>query len=185
MGRFCTARFFKLRRNFVVSRSGNAIIILFFTVTPKHRTMKKIEKSIVIKASAEKLWEVLTLDRYTKDWYSAFSPGSYAVTDWKPGSKVLFMDQSKRGMAGKIVESIPGKSLIIEYTGLVQDGREDLDSAEAQSYKGGRETYRLSEGDGATLLDISSDMDENMFNMMSERWEKAFERLKALAENQI
>jgi uncharacterized protein YndB with AHSA1/START domain len=145
--------------------------------------MKKIEKSIVINASKEKLWEVLTLDRYTRDWYSAFSPGSYAETDWKPGSKVLFLDQRKQGMAGKIVESIPGKSLIVEYTGVVLDGKEDLDSAEAQQYKGGQERYRLSEENGATRLDISSDMDENMFEMMSGKWEKAFERLKDLAEN--
>jgi uncharacterized protein YndB with AHSA1/START domain len=145
--------------------------------------MKKIEKSIVMKASKEKLWDVLTLDRYTKDWYSAFSPGSYAVTDWKPGSKVLFIDQSNNGMAAKVTESIPGKSLIVEFTGQVINGKEDLDSAEAQRYKGGHETYHLTEENGATRLDISSDMDENMFDMMSGLWEKAFERLKELAEN--
>lgn len=146
--------------------------------------MKTIEKSILINASKEKLWDVLTLDQYTRDWYSVFSPGSYAFTDWKAGSKVLFLDQSNNGMAGKIAESIPGKSLVVEYTGVVYDGREDTDSAIAQQYKGGREIYRLSEQEnGATRLDIRSDMDENMFEMMSDKWEKAFERLKALAEN--
>lgn len=144
--------------------------------------MKTIQKSILIRASKEKLWDVLTLEQYTKDWYSVFSPGSYAVTDWKTGSKALFLDQSNNGMAARIAESIPGKSLIVEYTGVVYDGKEDLDSAMAQQYKGGRETYRLTEENGATRLDISSDMDENMFDMMSDKWEKAFERLKDLAE---
>ncbi len=144
--------------------------------------MKTIKKSILINASKEKLWDVLTLDHYTKDWYSAFSPGSYAVTDWKPGSKALFMDQSNSGMVANVVESIPGKSLILEYTGVLSEGREDFDSAIAQQYKGGRETYHLTGENGATRLDISSDMDENMFDMMSDKWEKAFERLKELAE---
>lgn len=144
--------------------------------------MKTIKKSILIHASKEKLWDVLTLDQYTRDWYSVFSPGSYAVTDWKPGSKALFLDESKNGMAGKIAESIPGKSLIVEYTGVVYDGKEDTESATAQQYKGGRETYHLSEEQGATRLDISSDMEEQMFDMMSDKWEKAFERLKELAE---
>lgn len=144
--------------------------------------MKTIKKSILIGASREKLWNVLTLDHYTSDWYSVFSPGSYALTDWKPGSKALFMDQSNNGMVAKVTESIPGKSLIVEYTGVVSDGKEDLDSAIAQQYKGGRETYRLTEENGATRLDISSDMEESMFDMMSGKWEKAFERLKELAE---
>jgi len=144
--------------------------------------MKTIKKSILIDASKEKLWNVLTLDQYTKDWYSVFSPGSYALTDWKPGSKALFIDQSNNGMAAKVVESIPGKSLVVEYTGVVADGKEDLDSAMARQYKGGRETYHLSEENGKTRLDISSDMEESMFDMMSDKWEKAFERLKELAE---
>lgn len=144
--------------------------------------MKTIKKSILIRASKEKLWDVLTQDQYTRDWYSVFSPGSYAVTDWKPGSKALFLDHSNNGMVAKVAESIPGKSLIVEYTGVVSDGKEDLDSAIAQQYKGGRESYRLTEENGATRLDISSDMDENMFDMMSDKWENAFERLKELAE---
>lgn len=149
----------------------------------KQAIMKTIEKSIRIQASPEKIWEVLTLDRYTKDWYSVFSPGSYALTDWKEGSKVLFLDQSNSGMVGKVKESIPGKSLVVEFMGQILDGKEDLDSAEAQQYKGGHETYRLTEENGSTRLDITSDMDEGMFEMMSARWEKAFERMKALAEN--
>ncbi len=145
--------------------------------------MKTIKKSILIQASKEKVWEVLTLDRYTKDWYAVFSPGSYAVTDWKTGSKALFLDHTNSGMLATIEESIPGKSLIVGYTGIVSDGKEDVDSAVAQQYKGGHETYRLTEEKGATRLDISSDMEENMFEMMSDKWEKAFERLKTLAEN--
>lgn len=145
--------------------------------------MKKIEKSVVINTSKEKLWEVLTLDTYTSDWYSIFSPGSHAVTDWKEGSAAHFIDQSNNGMAARIRESIPGKSLVIEFAGQVINGKEDLESPEALKYKGGLETYRLVEENGKVRLDISSDMDEGMFEEMSGLWEKALERLKQLAEH--
>lgn len=145
--------------------------------------MKKIEKSVVINTSKEKLWEVLTRDTYTRDWYSIFSPGSHAITDWKEGSAVHFIDGSNNGMAARISESIPGKSLVITFTGQVINGKEDLESPEALKYKGGHETYRITEENGKVRLDISSDMDESMFEMMSGLWEKAFERLKQLAEH--
>ena len=34
--------------------------------------MKTIKKSIEIKASKEKVWEVLTEDKYTRIWYADF-----------------------------------------------------------------------------------------------------------------
>jgi hypothetical protein len=144
--------------------------------------MKKIEKSVLINASKEKVWDVLTLDKYTADWYAVFSPGSHAVTDWKQGSKALFIDHTKSGMIAKVVESIPAKSLIIEYTGMIINGKEDYDSAESKKYSGGLETYHLYDDNGATKMDITSDMDEDMYEKMSNLWEKAFERVKELAE---
>lgn len=144
--------------------------------------MRTISKSIFIKASASKVWDVLTQDRYTRDWYTSFGPGVYAITDWQPGSKVLFVDNAQNGMAALVAASEPARLLDIEYTGIVKNGVEDLTSDEARQLKGGRETYRLSPEEGGTRLDITSDMDESMFEMMSGLWEKAFERMKVLAE---
>lgn len=144
--------------------------------------MKKIEKTVIIQATPAKVWNVLTLDQYTRSWYAAFKAGAYAVTDWKQGSKAYFMDEDKNGMAAKIAESIPGQSLVIEYTGFVKDGIEDLDSPQAKRYQGANETYRLTSIGDATRLDMTSDMEESMYEMMSERWEKAIAQLKELAE---
>jgi len=144
----------------------------------------QIKKSVEINASSEKVWNVLILDEYNREWYSAFSEGTHAETDWKVGSKVVFFDKSKDGMIGKIIENEPGKSLVIEYDGVIMQGLEDYDSEVAKKVKGGQESYILTDVDGATNLAISSDMDPEYYEMMSEQWDVALEKIKTLAEQQ-
>jgi len=144
----------------------------------------QIKKSVEINASSEKVWNVLILDEYNREWYSAFSEGTHAETDWKVGSKVVFFDKSKDGMIGKIIENEPGKSLVIEYDGVIMQGLEDYDSEVAKKVKGGQESYILTDVDGATNLAISSDMDPEYYEMMSEQWDVALDKIKTLAEQQ-
>ena len=144
----------------------------------------QIKKSVEINASSEKVWNVLILDEYNREWYSAFSEGTHAETDWKVGSKVVFFDKSKDGMIGKIIENEPGKSLVIEYDSVIMQGLEDYDSEVAKKVKGGQESYILTDVDGATNLAISSDMDPEYYEMMSEQWDVALEKIKTLAEQQ-
>jgi uncharacterized protein YndB with AHSA1/START domain len=145
--------------------------------------MKTIKNTLHINASKEKVWDVLTKDHYTRQWYAAFMEGSHAVTDWQKGSKAQFLDAEGNGMAAVIAESKPGELLSIEYTGLVMKGKEDLDSDIARKYKGGHEIYRLREVNGKTQLDTEADMDEGMYDMMAESWQKACGKIIELAEN--
>jgi uncharacterized protein YndB with AHSA1/START domain len=145
--------------------------------------MKTIKNALHINASKEKVWDVLTNDHYTRQWYAAFKEGSHAVTDWQKGSKAQFLDADGNGMEALIDESKPGELLSIEYTGLVINGRENFDSDMAEKYKGGREIYRLLEVKGKTRLDVEADMDESMYEMMAESWKKACKKIIELAEN--
>lgn len=144
--------------------------------------MKTIKKSIEIKASKEKVWEVLTEDRYTRIWYAEFHEGSHAVTDWKVGSKAIFKGNDENGIIAKIIKNDPTEILSMEYTGMLVNGVEDYDSDMACGVAGGRETYILSEQEGVTTLNVEGDMNDEMFEMMSGLWEKAFAKLKELAE---
>ena len=56
--------------------------------------MPTIEKSIEIDAPIEKVYEVLTNPELVRGWASAFSEGTYAETDWQPGSTVEWKDKS-------------------------------------------------------------------------------------------
>ena len=145
--------------------------------------MKTIKNTLHLNASPEKVWEVLTKDEYTRQWYAAFMEGSHAVTDWKKGSKAQFLDEAGNGMLAVIVESKPGELLSMEYTGMVMNGKEDTDSHIARKYKGGHEIYRLSKVDGKTRLDMEADMEESMYGMMAESWKKACQKIVELAEN--
>ena len=144
--------------------------------------MKKIKKSIDINASKEKVWEVLTEDRYTRIWYAEFHEGSHAVTDWKVGSKAVFKDESGSGIIAKIIKNDPTEILSMEYTGMLVNGKEDYESDMAKGLAGGRETYIMLEKEGVTTLDLEGDMNDEMYDMMSGLWEKAFAKVKELSE---
>lgn len=143
---------------------------------------EKIKKSISISAPAEKVWEVLTDDQYTRMWYAEFSEGTYAETDWKEGSKAVFKDTKGNGLVGKIVLNRPPEALSVEYEGIVNAHVEDYKSSEAQQIRGGHENYFLTESDGITMLSIESDMSPEYIEPMSLMWDKALLKIKDLSE---
>ncbi|KAA0993020.1 SRPBCC family protein [Dyadobacter aurulentus] len=144
---------------------------------------KRIEEAILINAPAEKIWQVITEDKYNRDWLIEFGAGNIADTDWHEGSKALFMDESKSGMAGVIEESRPFEKITVAYTGIVTDGEEDYESEMAQQMNGYREVYILEEKGDAVRLSISCDMDKEYYDDMAAAWRKALEKMKELSEN--
>ena len=146
---------------------------------------KTIKKSIDINAPKEKVWDVLLNDKYTRIWYAEFSEGSHAETDWKLGSKAVFTDGSGCGMVGRIVENKPAEVISVEYEGTIINGVEDYESEMSKAVKGTRETYKLSEKNGVTHLDISCEMGEEYFDMMSAAWDRALQKIKGFAEQPV
>lgn len=147
---------------------------------------RTISHTLNINATPERVWEILTVDAYVRQWYVAFCEGTYAQTDWTEGSKALFIDASGDGMAGIIKESKANERLYIAYTGMVSKFVEDYSSESAQKLVGGYEGYTLREVDGKTQLDISAggDMVDKMFNYMEQSWQAAVTIIIRLAENQ-
>jgi uncharacterized protein YndB with AHSA1/START domain len=143
---------------------------------------KKIKKSVDIHAPKEKVWDILLNDEYTRIWYAEFSEGSHAETDWKVGSKAVFIDNSKSGLVAKVIANQPNEFISVEYQGLISDGKEDYASDNATGIKGDRETYQLVEKGGETHLSIDLDISEAYFEFMSEAWDKALQKIKALSE---
>ena len=90
--------------------------------------MEKLKFKTVINAAPEKIWNVLWNDDTYRKWTSAFSEGSYAETDWKQGSKVLFLDGKGSGMVSRIAENRPNEYMSIEHLGEIRDGVEDTSS---------------------------------------------------------
>ena len=52
--------------------------------------------SDMLAAPREKVWRVLWDDASFRDWRASLPKGSYAVSDWKEGSTVQFIDPGKQ-----------------------------------------------------------------------------------------
>jgi hypothetical protein len=144
--------------------------------------MEKLQFSTSINAPKEKVWESLWEDANYRKWTSVFSPTSYAQTDWKEGSKVLFLDGSGSGMVARIEANRPNEFMSFEHLGEVKDGVEDTESEKVKAWAGAHENYKLQEVNGATELLVELDINEEFKDMFSQMFPKALEQVKVLAE---
>ena len=145
--------------------------------------MQKLNFSIKIKAPKERVWSVLLDDETYRSWTSVFSPGSHAVTDWKEGSKALFLDGKGQGMVSEIAENKPNEYLSIKHLGIVKDGVEELDSDAVKGWAGALENYTLKESGGTTELKIEMDSDDEFKEYFLKTWPSALEKVKELSES--
>jgi uncharacterized protein YndB with AHSA1/START domain len=144
--------------------------------------MQKVTFSTVINAPKEKVWRAMLDDATYRQWTSAFQEGSYAVTDWKEGSKALFLTPEGTGMVSRIVTHRPNEFLSIEHLGIVKNGVEDTESDEVRAWAGALEDYTLKEVAGASTLTVEMDVAEEYKKYFEETWPKALGKLKEVAE---
>lgn len=145
--------------------------------------MEKLKYKITINAPAEKVWKILWDDKTYRLWTAAFSEGSKVETDWKKGSKILFLDGNDQGMVSRVVENIPNEFMSIEHLGEVKNGIEDLESERVKSWAGAFENYKLKETNEITELTVETDITAEYKDMFAEMWPKALDKLKELAES--
>ena len=145
--------------------------------------MKKLNFNTRINAPKEKVWKVLWQDDTYRKWTSAFSEGSYAVSDWNEGSKILFLSPGGEGMFSTIDKKIPNEYMSFKHLGTVKGGIEQPETEESKGWSGAKENYILKERDGATELDVEMDITEDFEQYFQDTFPKALERVKDLAEN--
>lgn len=144
--------------------------------------MVKKEFKITINSPREKVWDTLWNDSTYREWTSAFSEGSRAETDWKKGSKVLFLDGKGEGMVSRVAENIPNEYMSIEHLGYVQGGKEITDGPEVQAWAGAHENYTLKNNGGKTEVIVDMDITDQYLDYFEKTWPKALEKLKEVAE---
>jgi uncharacterized protein YndB with AHSA1/START domain len=147
--------------------------------------MHKLTSSVTINAPKEKVWRVMLEDPTYRQWTSAFHEGSYAVTDWKKGSKALFLTPEGEGMVSTIAEHRPNEFLSIKHLGTVKNGIEDTTSEEIKAWAGAFENYSLKEANGVSTLTIEMDITDDYRKYFEETWPKALSKLKDVAESSV
>jgi Activator of Hsp90 ATPase homolog 1-like protein len=148
--------------------------------------MQKLNFSIVINATKEKVWDTMLEDKTYREWTEAFSPGSHYVGSWNKGSKILFLGPNEQGVMGgmvsRIKENRKHEHISIEHLGMVQDGKEDTTSDEVKQWAGSLENYTFKSLNGKTELLVDMDINDDYKEMFEDMWPKALNKLKELAE---
>ncbi len=144
--------------------------------------MEKIRFTTIINAPREKVWSVLWTDETYRAWTSAFSEGSCTVTDWKKGSKVLFMDGKGSGMVSRIDDLVPNEFMSFQHLGEVRDGVEDTTSERVLQWAGGRENYTLNAVGNTTELITELDMVAEFKDYFMNTFPLALQKVKELSE---
>ena len=146
--------------------------------------MEKQTFNITISATPAEVWNTLFGETTYPLWTAPFAEGSSVETDWKEGSKALFLDGKGQGMVSMIAKSIPNEYMSIRHLGFYKDGVEDMDSEEVKKWAGAMENYTLKPSNGNTELLIDMDISEDYKDYFNSTWPKALEKVKELAEKQ-
>src|SRR5215510_8339251 len=139
--------------------------------------MKTLNFSIRIKAPKQKVWKTLWEDETYKKWTSAFSEGSYAVSDWQEGSKILFLSPGGEGMYSVIDKKVPNEFMSFKHLGVVKDGKEQPADNETKDWSGAMENYTLTEKKDGVELSLAMDITDAHENYFKETFPKAFEKV--------
>lgn len=143
-----------------------------------------IEHKITVNAPRESVWNVLWNDATYRKWSAAFMEGSHAVSDWKEGSKILFLGPEKSGMTSVIAAKRPNEFMSFKHLGIVSEGVEDTESEEAKKWRSS-ENYTLKDLGGKTELTVNFDgnIPAEFVGYFNEAWPKALQTIKELAES--
>ena len=145
--------------------------------------METLKFSIQVNVSREKVWDALWSKENYEKWTAAFSEGSHAVSDWKEGSKILFLDGKGQGMFSIIDKKIPSRQMSFKHLGVVIKGVEQPADEKTKEWSGAKENYYLSDRDGGTELKVEMDTVEEYAQYFRDTFPKALEIVKQVSEN--
>ena len=144
--------------------------------------MKTLSFNISINAAPGKIWKVLWDDATYRQWTAEFSEGSHAVSEWKEGSRILFLGPDGGGMFSEIAKLVPNEHMAFRHLGVVKDGKEQPETDETKSWAGAMETYTLKQNGNATELAVSVDTVDDHAQYFNDTFPKALNVVKTLSE---
>ncbi|WP_456295239.1 SRPBCC domain-containing protein [Vibrio sp. AK197] len=146
--------------------------------------MLTLKYQVVIDATPDKIWAVLTeVERYTQ-WAKAFSPNSQFEGDWFEGEVIAFFDPEFGGTRA-LVDRIEYHKLIeYHHTGVFGTEHQlDIDTDMARKWIGSREIFRLEPVENGVVLHIQVHTDPAFVSMFNQGWQSALPMIKSLSES--
>ncbi len=145
--------------------------------------MKRLEFTIEINASKEKIWEVLWNDATYRDWVSVFCEGTYVKTNWNEGDSVHFLTPDGKGMNSIIEKKIANQYIAFKHISELENFEPQPVDAAASEWTGAMEIYELIPNTSSTTLKVLMDTSEKYIEYFETTFHKALERVKTLSEN--
>jgi uncharacterized protein YndB with AHSA1/START domain len=144
--------------------------------------METLKFKIEIKATREKVWQMLWDDKTYALWTKPFAEGCRAISDWKEGSKIHFFGNTDNGIYGQIITSKYPEKITFKHIGNIKDGVEQpLDEA-TMAWSGAIEDYELNTVGDHTQLSVSFDTVEGYLDFFKDAFPKAHSLLKEICE---
>lgn len=140
--------------------------------------MQTITMETTINASSAEVWKTLWEDETYRRWTSVFGENSHAKSDWKEGSKILFLGNAGNGMYAFIDKKVDNKQMTFRHMGEVKNNEEQPESP----WAGAKEAYELEEHNGVTSLKVHMDVTEEMGKYFEEKFPAALAIVKKIAE---
>lgn len=141
--------------------------------------LNRLHFSIDINAPRERVWQVLWDDASYRDWTSAFSEGSYAVSDWNEGSTIQFLDPSGSGMSAIIEKKTSNELMSFKHVAEIKNGQEQPPA----QWSGAREKYTLTTSGRGTRLVVELESPDEYRKVFEDMFPKALQRVKTLSES--
>jgi uncharacterized protein YndB with AHSA1/START domain len=147
--------------------------------------MTNLSFTVTIEAPASRVWDILWNDISYRHWTSAFQEGSYAVSDWKPGSRVHFISSDGSGIYATIDQLEENALMSFKQIGEVKNFEEQPVGEKTSEWSGALETYRLTETGGITTLLATVDTLESFADYFDNSFPQALNIVKQLSEGTI
>ena len=141
--------------------------------------MQKMKFSIEIEAPSKKVWQTLFDDKTFRDWGNIIDEGQYMVGELAEGNEVQFISSEGLGVTSFVEKLIPHEYIAFRQVADTMDsGKQERE----KEWTGGKESFELSEKNNSTNLTVNIDVPPGLEEIFQDRFPKALERVKILAE---
>lgn len=142
--------------------------------------MKKLQFTIKIHASKEKVWNTLWQDVTFRQWATIIDPGTYMKGDLKEGSEVQFISsENGYGVTSLVEKLVPNEFVLFRH---MADTKDNGAHGREKDWTGGTESHSLVEENGMTTLTVEFDVPIEMEEIFTVRFPKALDQIKTLSE---
>lgn len=139
--------------------------------------MQNLEFQTQIKATPEKIWEVLFSQDGYKKWSSAMNEGTYFEGNWEEDSIMKFLDSSNNGMYNVVEKNIPNRELRMKHLGWILEGE-----LSPQGWEDATVTYLLYANEEGTLLKAEVNSLDEFVDFFTTKYPANLEKIKNLSE---